>query len=253
MINCGYILLLFLSSLKEYLKATASASESSMLSIIRTIQQAVGYIRKSFTTHIQNRLIKVRFFRYKIRFVKYAYCVMICMHGAQMCHVVTAATSPTASPTIKSPTFCSNGICYWLSTSTTSWNACNTTCNANQAQMLCIQSATQNTAVSQAITGRTYLGIVASKTVGSYSWQNGCVSSYTNWLYSTPSNQVPYAGFMLPSTYSSPGNMTKLYNYFVLLPLYLILFVFIFLKAAYFVVFFKLLSSYCPIYIQVRG
>lgn len=192
----GWIWLLFVSALEQFFETVKATSRKIALSNFRTVH----WIVKCFFMKIM-LLSQLRPFRCRIQFTKYAYCVVVCMYGAQVCHAATI--SPTASPTIKGSTICNDGICYWVSesTSTTSWSACNATCSSHKVEMLCIQSRAQNTYVSSIINGYTYLGITATKTVDSYSWQNGCVSSYTNW--NQISNQIPYAGII--STYSSGG------------------------------------------------
>ena len=70
-----------------------------------------------------------------------------------------------------------------------SWSTCKTSCENMAADMLCISNAAENSFVTS-LTGvqSVWLGFTDVAAEGSWQWNAGCSSTYTNWAAGEPNN-----------------------------------------------------------------
>merc|ERR1719230_1059370 len=61
------------------------------------------------------------------------------------------------------------------------WSDCQTTCLAQGYSMLCISSSTENGNVSHIVGENSWLGYSDAATEGTWEWNSGCTSTYSNW------------------------------------------------------------------------
>eukprot|EP00600_Ochromonadales_sp_CCMP1393_P000260 CAMPEP_0174979900 /NCGR_PEP_ID=MMETSP0004_2-20121128/15056_1 /TAXON_ID=420556 /ORGANISM="Ochromonas sp., Strain CCMP1393" /LENGTH=465 /DNA_ID=CAMNT_0016231515 /DNA_START=77 /DNA_END=1475 /DNA_ORIENTATION=- len=95
--------------------------------------------------------------------------------------------SVTTSLSITYPT-CLDGwgvtdqnLCYWFSGDNAyTWPQCNDYCNSINASMLCIENADQQDTVWRYNSGYAWIGLSDVANPGTYEWNSGCSSTYTN-------------------------------------------------------------------------
>eukprot|EP00600_Ochromonadales_sp_CCMP1393_P001522 CAMPEP_0174989778 /NCGR_PEP_ID=MMETSP0004_2-20121128/20924_1 /TAXON_ID=420556 /ORGANISM="Ochromonas sp., Strain CCMP1393" /LENGTH=586 /DNA_ID=CAMNT_0016243251 /DNA_START=85 /DNA_END=1846 /DNA_ORIENTATION=- len=96
--------------------------------------------------------------------------------------------SVTTSLSITYPT-CLDGwgvtdqnLCYWFSGDNAyTWPQCNDYCNSINASMLCIENADQQDTVWRYNSGYAWIGLSDVANPGTYEWNSGCSSTYTNY------------------------------------------------------------------------
>ena len=85
--------------------------------------------------------------------------------------------------------------CYYFPTTYVTWTTCNSMCtgthNGKSISMLCIESLAENTFITSATYGNTFIGLTDQVTEGSFVWNSGCASTFTRYAYGEPNDYPP--------------------------------------------------------------